>query len=226
MTLVAANIPATTKEKAIERVATEYGSQGYRVILDPRAAELPPFLAPFAMDVVAFGAAESVVIQVREHAALRDPILPLVAQAVHGRPGWRMELVVCDEARSVYDAEPADPIAPEIADGFFALAEEALNRVQIEAAMLLGWAATESALRLLAQRYEVVLEDKSPSLLVRQLVADGVVDQKRARTFLDALSLRHRLAHGVHRTADSDLSRALLHAGREVLAEALPGGRK
>jgi hypothetical protein len=110
-----------------------------------------------------------VIVEVKKHAELADPTLLILARTVQDQPGWRLEVVVPDAVPSRWDAEPAYPIGGDVVDGFLTLADEALRRGQAEAATVLGWTAAEAALRLLAQKHNVVLEDLSPSLLVRQL---------------------------------------------------------
>src|SRR5438552_2596315 len=46
----------------LNEVAQQYRDQGYRVIVGPRPPNLPPFLANFRPDLIAFGADENAVV--------------------------------------------------------------------------------------------------------------------------------------------------------------------
>src|ERR1044071_7700689 len=76
-------------------VAREYRERGYDVIIEPRSDQLPGFLAPFRIDMLARNSEEHVVVEVRTQASLSDaPELDAVAQALQDHPSWRFELVV------------------------------------------------------------------------------------------------------------------------------------
>ena len=143
---------------------------------------------------------------------------------------WRLEVVVSDEVRSRWDGDPAYPIGADVVDGFVTLADEALHRGQVEAAAVLGWTAAEAALRLLAQENNVVLEDLSPSLLVRQLFSEGWLDRTQCQALMEILEQRNRIVHGLRASSESETERVevqqILTVSREILAGTTQKGRK
>jgi REase_AHJR-like len=89
-------VQTTAREhQRLLEVAREYRQRGYEVIIEPRSDQLPQFLASFRIDMLARGAEENVIVEVRTQESLSDaPELDAVAQALYDKPSWRFELVV------------------------------------------------------------------------------------------------------------------------------------
>src|SRR4051794_33909561 len=91
-------LQGTTQENQrlhVREVAREYRKRGYEVLVGPSLDQLPTFLAPFRIDLLARNGEENVVIEVRTRASLTDtPELDAIAQILQDRPSWRFELVV------------------------------------------------------------------------------------------------------------------------------------
>lgn len=187
MRTVAENIVPSTVEQAIEQAAREILARGYRVVFRPTNADIPALFAQHSPELAALQTSENVLVGVRFHAQLADPDLASLARAVAGQKGWRLDVVVPDQIHNGYDLPPSIPIAADVIDGFVSLSDEALQRGQIEAAAVLGWTAAEACPRLRAREHAIILDDASPSLLVRQLFAEGLL-RLDAQRFFTALS--------------------------------------
>jgi hypothetical protein len=86
---------STREQQRLREIAREYRQRGYDVIIEPRADQLPGFLAPFRIDMLARSAEETVIVEVRTQESLSDtPELDAVAQALQDHASWRFELVV------------------------------------------------------------------------------------------------------------------------------------
>jgi hypothetical protein len=53
------------EQSALARVAADYRRRGYEVRIEPRGADVPPFLEDFMPDMIAIGPSESVVVEVK-----------------------------------------------------------------------------------------------------------------------------------------------------------------
>ena len=86
---------STREQQRLREIAREYRQRGYDVIIEPSADQLPGFLAPFRIDMLARSAEETAIVEVRTQESLSDaPELDAVAQALQDHPSWRFELVV------------------------------------------------------------------------------------------------------------------------------------
>src|SRR6476660_8592909 len=81
----------------IQEIANDYETRGYRVLIEPASTELPPFLANFHPDVVAYGPEDSIVVEVKvgTRTASSERYRAL-AETIQQHPGWRFSLVVVD----------------------------------------------------------------------------------------------------------------------------------
>src|SRR5579872_5631231 len=83
------------ERRKIASIAREYRSKGYRVTLQPRGEDLPPFLRDFDIDLLAESSQEHVAVEVKTRRSLSQAHdLPQLARALQDRPGWRLELIV------------------------------------------------------------------------------------------------------------------------------------
>lgn len=200
------DIVMTPEQQRIREVAENYRSKGYEVILEPQQEQLPDFLLRYRPDLLVRKGEESVVIEVKSKATLAHADdLQGLAQAVRMHPGWKFELVVtnsqalsAEEAASSLNKQDIKRILQEVA--------ELLEKDQVEAALLLAWSTAEAALRLSALEEGLLLEQRNPLYLLKQLVTHAVVSRGDYQALLDVLELRNRVAHGF-RVQDKGASR-------------------
>src|SRR5947207_14926270 len=80
--------------EVLERIADDYRRRGYQVIVGPRGPDLPEFLSDATPDIIARGAHDSIVIEVKERPEHIDPAkINAVAQRVREQPGWQFVLM-------------------------------------------------------------------------------------------------------------------------------------
>ncbi|MCU0490814.1 MAG: hypothetical protein MUD01_04470 [Chloroflexaceae bacterium] len=154
--------PLEREQQRLREIAREYRQRGYEVLLSPRADQLPDFLAPFQIDMLARNAAENVVVEVRTQESLAATLeLDAVAVALHEKSNWRFELVVTN---------PKDPstlaikgaTALDQTDFTYRLHEARQLSAQEhgEAAFLLAWSALEALLRTIARSEGIATEQQ------------------------------------------------------------------
>jgi hypothetical protein len=194
---MASNVITREHQRLLE-VAREYRQRGYDVVIEPKPEQLPDFLKPFRLDLIARNNTETVVVEIRSQTSLVEvPQLDAVAQALHNRPGWRFELVVTN---------PKDQTLLRLKD------ERLLDRDDIgarlhearqlsidehgEAALLLAWSATEAVLRQLAADAELPVDLSNTGQLIKSLFVYGVLDQAQYQGLQAGLQARNLVAHG------------------------------
>lgn len=156
------------ESRRLREVAREYEGQGYRVVLHPEPADLPDFLGSFEPDMIAEGPEGSIVVEVRSHPSLPgSDELKTLTEAVEGKPGWQVELIVTNPTRERPSREDADILTPgEVRDRLDA-SKMLLDRGLVNLALVAAWSAAEGAMRLAAGRHEIELEESSPSYLAK-----------------------------------------------------------
>jgi REase_AHJR-like len=191
---------ASAAMRRVEQIAKEYRDQGYEVLVEPEAPQLPGPLAGFRPDLVARKGDEVVVIEVKSRASLDQPRLQELAEAVRGQPGWRFELVLLRP-------EPGPPgtkawNAEDVAYNLQQV-EKLLRSSHQEAALLLAWSAAEATLRLLANRERLALEREDAPYLLKLLATRAVITREQHDRLWDVMELRNAVAHG-HKPPDLD----------------------
>lgn len=186
------------EHQRLREVAREYRQRGYEVLIEPRPDQLPSFLAPFRVDMLARSAEENVIVEVRTQDSLADaPELDAIAHALHNKPSWRFELVVTN---------PKDRSSQQFKDALSLNQRDITYRLQEarqlsdqehgEAALLLAWSATEALLRSIADAEAIPVTQNYPSQVTKSLFMYGVLDKEQYETLQEGLQARNMIVHG------------------------------
>jgi hypothetical protein len=213
--------PTIYENQRLREVAREYRKRGYEVLVEPSPTQLPSFLAPFRIDLLARNREENVVIEVRTQGSLTSaPELDAIAQVLQHRPQWRFELVVTNprDRKAFYFKDATSLGIPEIVSRLQE-ARELSDDEHGEAALLLAWSATEALLRYIADAEAIQVVSHSPAQVIKSLYTYGVLDMDQYEALQAELETRNRLIHGYReqRSLMDDVMR-LLH-----VAEGLRG---
>jgi hypothetical protein len=204
-------------QAAVQRIAAQYRSRGFDVVVSPEKAERPDFLADFKPDLIARKPGEAVVVEVKRgtdvaHGARLQPIAERIAQ----HPGWKFSLVMLDESGS--EPLPTEKTPLPVSD----VAERITRALDLaakgspDASFLLLWSSVEALLRNLAERSHLPVERATTSVLLRELYSAGEISRDQFESAMRMLLLRNTAAHGfVSRVGTTEA--AELH----VLAEKL-----
>src|SRR6266487_4402064 len=189
---------STREQQRLREIAREYRQRGYDVIIEPRADQLPGFLAPFRIDMLARSAEETVIVEVRTQESLSDaPELDAVAQALQDQPSWRFELVVTNpKDRSSLQLKDATSL--NYLDIRYRLheARQLSDQEHGEAALLLAWSTTEALLRYIADAEAIPVTQHDPSQVTKSLFTYGVLDKEQYQALQDGLQARNMVVHG------------------------------
>lgn len=189
----------TTREhQRLREVAREYRQRGYDVIIEPTSGQLPEFLAPFRIDMLARNTEENVIVEVRTQESLANaPELDAVAQAIHNQTSWRFELVVTNPK----DRTPIqfkDAVSLDHLDVSYRIREarQLSEQEHGEAALLLAWSATEALLRAIADEEAIPVGPSNPSQLTKSLFTYGVINKEQYQILQHGLQARNIVVHG------------------------------
>ena len=211
--------PASERDR-VREVAAKYEANGYQVILEPGAADLPDFLGGYRPDFIARLGKDTVLVEVKPAASSETmERYRELAETVHARPGWRLDLVLGGQPDSLLLPGPLPVMSAENVTRRYQEAERLLQDGHHEAALLIAWAATEAALRLLAERNAVTYQRSNTPTLLKQLVSQGILDRARYQELWDSYKGRSALAHGFVSKEESTSAQSVIRLGREVLAE-------
>jgi hypothetical protein len=194
-------VEISTEAGLVRKIAEEYEAKGYEVIVHPLRNQLPRPLAEYQPDLIGRKGGEIVVIEVKSRQSLRqEPSVERLARAVQGMPGARFELVIAKPDVSSPLPENTRPWSEHEAACALDEAARLLHEGRLVPALLLGWAAAEAALRILASREEVKTEKNDASYLLNRLVGEGVLGERQYHSLRRALEFRNAAAHGLEPT--------------------------
>ena len=183
-------------ERFLHRIADRYRNDGYTVVLEPPLRRLPKFLRNFRPDMVASRGDENVVVGIKSQGKkkVRDSLYQL-AEAVHVRPDWRLDIVFYEEEEELpqYPRYPSPKsIRTAIQD-----ANAIYEQGHTAAAMMLACSAFEAA----AKRAIAKVEDRyayklPPNDLVKRLVFHGFLTEGELEVAHKAIIRRNQIVHG------------------------------
>lgn len=179
-------------------LAREYRKSGYEVVIAPTAAQLPAFIASYAPDMLAWNNTEHVIFAVKSQKTLASsPELKDMARAIHGKNGWRFELVVTN---------PRDKDTIKTKTEHILNHREILDRLREArmlseqefgvAAFVLAWSATEAVLRTLAVKERIAKGKDSFESLAKNLFAQGILEKSQYETLAEAVKTKNSIVHG------------------------------
>lgn len=187
----------TPSARAYREAAKRYEQEGYEVIVNPPADQLPSWLADFGVDLLAVSDTLRVVVQLKARDNLRNNKRVVdLASAVAEHHGWRYDLVSV-QARPHLTPRTTAPWKTERIRSFLKDAQQLTERGHREAGFVLTWVAFEALCRLIAEANDVQTGGTSPAGLVKQLVVEGLLPRSDY-SFVDrAFVVRSALVHGM-----------------------------
>lgn len=210
--------PLVSERQRIERIAEEYRSKGYDVLIEPSGSALPLFLGNDRPDLIAYRGDERLVIKLKpsRSEAESDRVRGL-AERVEREPGWNLVLIATSPAEELLPGEQLPLLSAAEVEQHLRNVHLLLGSGHQEVALLLAWAAVEGQLRSLAKQEEIPLPRPDTLTLLRQLVSLGLIDREQHRVLTDAYKVRSAVAHGFRPQADLESAvRALLQLSNEL----------
>jgi hypothetical protein len=210
-------------ETELERIAEQYRSEGYEVVVRPQKSQLPPFAEGWNVELLAANGDRKVLVQVKRNQddLKRDPDAPRMAEVTAAQPGWRYDLFVLGEGRPREQiAEGAVEPAPERILQSLDEVERACARAgQVAPSFLVGWASLEAAMRRAARAAGIPLKSDTTEFLLLALYSNGLVEREEFDALKDHLRTRNAILHGLEVPGiDTGAVLAVAGAARKLLA--------
>lgn len=216
------NTPEQTLHDAkIESLAARYGNEGYLVIKQPKASDLPFDLDGYAPDLIATKGDSGLIVEVKSSAArMSVERLQSLAKEISTHPGWRFLLVTLDDV----DSKKVPTTANELPTWGQLMekskqAETLIENGVLEAGLLYLWSIFEAALRKRAIEQNIPVERFPASMLLNHMYSQGEVSVDQLDSFRDFMSQCDRIAHGANETIVPNTARTLAGAVRELLID-------
>jgi uncharacterized protein YutE (UPF0331/DUF86 family) len=186
-----------SEEIELEKVAQQYRESGYEVFVHPKDAELPAFLSSLQPDMIVLNKSESVVVEVKSKLDLStDHHLSYLAAVVNAQPGWRFDLVITNPWPDEVLSESTERNVPEI-ESLIQTTEKLVANGELEAASLIAWSALEAAMRKVARKLAIPLENKYPQFVVNTLYSEGILSRTEYEQIQESMRIRNAIAHGL-----------------------------
>lgn len=199
----------TIHRQKIEELRLQYEREGYHVLIEPTALQLPFALGAYTPDLVAQKAdgTGGLIVEVRTTGG-RGSVerFQAIAQVVREHLGWRF-LMVTVEDLSVASKDHPLTSWEEIGTKLMQ-ARQLLNLGMHDAAVLYLWSIFEGAMRRLAIATATPVERLPASKLMSQLYTIGYISVSELQIAKQFLQLRNQIAHGFRSDEDHDLVEA------------------
>lgn len=210
---------ASDQDAALERYASKWTEQGYRLVKNPHGAELPAFLGSYRPDAILLSppnlGLENIIVEVL-YKGQSDALqrIEAIRSVLAGSNEWRLEVL--------YAGVPPPSLVPTSANRL----RETLDRLdgtddQDPGAFLMLWPVLEAAARILVP--SATRRPQSPGRVVELLAAEGYVVPSDADVLRKSAALRNRLIHGdLDADVTPDLRRETERIARDLVASLEP----
>lgn len=186
-----------SEREFVERIANEYRSRGFRVVLRPRPDELPPFLQAFQPDFIALSDDENIVVEVRERGGLkRSPRVGELAEALSGQPGWRLKYLLAPSEDDLLSAKNPASLSTKRIRETLKDSESLCDAGDVVPSFLLAFSALEAAARRAADKYHVKPASPNAIAALKSAYSAGLMDQDDLDELVRLAEKRNALAHG------------------------------
>ncbi len=186
-----------SEPEILSKLIDNLARQGYEVVREPRARDLPSFLRGYRPDLIAHRGDEHLVIEIKRRRRASTPSYwRSLAEEIARHPGWQLQLILGDAPMGPQIAMPPPPSFIEIRKQLSAT-RRLYEAGQHAAALLLLWSLLEAA----SQQHLGELDarsnrPKTPIALIKDLVSFGLLDQKEYDRLARVIELRNAAAHG------------------------------
>jgi hypothetical protein len=217
----------TTREiEKTKEIAKEYLSKGYKVILEPKSAELPNEIKRlnFLPDLIVMSDEGNLIIEVKTSKSIKDSRLLNIAEEIKAIDGWDFELIYTNpkykpELKYIVDSSSFIDAKNNLMRAESFLSTDASINFS-DAGLMLVWAAIEGVLRVNYDSYKKSDRMIAPRALIRDSVMLGVISREQQHILESAVRIRNEAAHGrtdINMT-NAELKR-LVEIGYELLED-------
>ena len=211
------------RDDKVESLIKKYRDEGFTVIQNPKANQLPFDLDNYQPDILATkNQNESgLIIEVKTSISpVSVERLQSVAEEISRHPGWRFLLVTLEdiEAESLPGTSEELPSWEELIDHFSQVSKLIENN-NIEPAFLFLWSVFEGALRKRSLDVSIPIERLPAIRLLRSMYSLGELSISEFDIIQACLEERNRLAHGYIQKLNSQILTAFVILFVKLLIE-------
>lgn len=213
-------------DEKVESLIKKYRDQGFTVIQNPKADQLPFDLDNYQPDILATKNENEcgligLIIEVKTSITpVSVERLQSVAEEVSKHPGWRFLLVTLEdmEAESLPGTCEELPSWEELIN-YFSQVSKLIENNNIEPAFLFLWSLFEGALRKRAVDVSIPVERLPAIKLIKSMYSLGELSISEFDIIQACLEQRNRLAHGYIQKLDSEVLHKLVTLVVKLLIE-------
>lgn len=216
-------------DEKVESLIKKYRNQGFTVIQNPKADQLPFDLDNYQPDILATKNENEtgligLIIEVKTSI---HPVsverLQSVAEEVSKHPGWRFLLVTLEDiqAESLPGTSEELPSWEELIN-YFSQVTKLIENNNIEPAFLFLWSVFEGALRKRAVDVSIPVERLPAIRLLRTMYSLGELSISEFDIIQAYFEKRNRLAHGYIQKLDSEVLHTFIMLIVKLLGEWIP----
>ncbi|MDB9439446.1 hypothetical protein PN450_22235 [Dolichospermum lemmermannii CS-548] len=214
------------RDDKVESLIKKYRDEGFTVIQNPKANQLPFDLDNYQPDILATkNQNESgLIIEVKTSISpVSVERLQSVAEEISRHPGWRFLLVTLEdiEAESLPGTSEELPSWEELIN-YFSQVSKLIENNNIEPAFLFLWSVFEGALRKRAVDVSIPVERLPVIRLLRTMYSLGELSISEFDIIQAYLEKRNRLAHGYIQKLDSEVLHTFIMLIVKLLGEWIP----
>ncbi len=211
------------RDDKVESLIKKYRDEGFTVIQNPKADQLPFDLDNYQPDILATkNQNESgLIIEVKTSISpVSVERLQSVAEEISRHPGWRFLLVTLEdiEAESLPGTSEELPSWEELIN-YFSQVSKLIENNNIEPAFLFLWSVFEGALRKRAVDVSIPVERLPVIRLLRTMYSLGELSISEFDIIQAYLEKRNRLAHGYIQKLDSEVLHTFIMLIVKLLGE-------
>ena len=207
------------EKRQTDVVAKEYLMQGYEVsrevVLD--------FFPKLPVDLLAKKGEDIKVIEVKTRTSLaRNPAITELGNLLYTKPGWTYVLHLVGEPELLYSPENTCPFDTTDIDRRIEDAERLVELGFLDAAFLLAWSASESAVRILIAKEGIstIKRITSSAYTLGTAVVDGALTREDYNYLLSLMRHRNAVIHGFKGdNFDESLTLRLIETTQRLLSE-------
>lgn len=183
---------SSDQEAVLDRYASKWTSQGYRLVKNPHGDDLPGFLGSYRPDAILLGPQKIMVEVLYKGEPQSQTKLDALRSLLTGRDDWRLEIIY------------AGVRPPIVSPTSTARLRQTLERIEgmddaDPGAFVMLWPVMEAAARLLVP--DETRRPQSPGRVVELLASHGIIVPSDADFLRRSANLRNRIVHGELDTA-------------------------
>jgi uncharacterized protein YutE (UPF0331/DUF86 family) len=183
--------PVERELAILDRVRASLIADGYDVIVQPQALDLPVFLKDLRPDAIAHRGVDHLVVEVVSRSERTERRLRELRAAIANQSGWQLQ--------TVWTAPSTIPnslqhVSFDAVSSALSEIDQLIASKHLRPAFLLAWAALESLGRTLLPLD--FAKPQTPRRLIEYLGANGFIDRTDARRLRRLAEARNRLIHG------------------------------